>query len=187
MRRLKVVLLLRVSTRVRLTRPIRSGKNTMARLLQNQINIQWNKQDLLLLLCSALKVLRVLVLVHQQGVLFLQLLCMTSHPGIRGGPAERAAAEERERQPHQAEQEAEHLRQKMQEEHLRQKMQEEAEQRRQEALSAAEELKKKVRSCLHHREPTCNNLTTRVAGQSETAHSAASRRSRRTRTSCARG
>ena len=77
MRRLKVVLLLRVSTRVRLTRPIRSGKNTMARLLQNQINIQWNKQDLLLLLCSALKVLRVLVLVPQQGVLFLQLLCMT--------------------------------------------------------------------------------------------------------------
>jgi hypothetical protein len=76
---------------------------------------------------------------------------MTSHLGIRGGPAERAAAEERERQQQQAEQEAEHL---------RQKMQEEAEQRRQEALSAAEELKKKVRSCLHHREPTCNNFTT---------------------------
>jgi hypothetical protein len=49
----------------------------MARLLQNQSNIQRNKQDLLLLLCSALKVLRVLVLVPQQGVLFLQLLCMT--------------------------------------------------------------------------------------------------------------
>jgi hypothetical protein len=62
---------------------------------------------------------------------------LSSDVAIRGGPAERAAAEERERQQRQAEQEAERM---------RQKMQEEAEQRRQEALAAAEELKKKVRN-----------------------------------------
>jgi len=59
-------------------------------------------------------------------------------PSTRGGPAERAAAEEKERQRQRlAEQEAEQA---------RQQMQEEAEQRRQEALAAAEELKKKVKS-----------------------------------------
>jgi hypothetical protein len=58
-----------------------------------------------------------------------------SDVAFRGGPAERAAAEEKERLQRQAEEEAERV---------RQQMQEEAEQRRQEALLAAEELKKKV-------------------------------------------
>lgn len=58
-------------------------------------------------------------------------------PSTRGGPAERAAAEEKERLHRQAEQEAERM---------RQKMQEEAEQRHQEALAAAEDLKRKAKA-----------------------------------------
>jgi len=61
-------------------------------------------------------------------------LFLSSNTASRGGPAERAAAEEKQRQ---AEQEAERA---------RQQVQEEADQRRQEALAAAEELKKKVSS-----------------------------------------
>jgi hypothetical protein len=60
---------------------------------------------------------------------------LSSNASARGGPAERAAAEEKERLQRQAEQEAERA---------RHQMQEEAEHRRQEALAAAEELKKKV-------------------------------------------
>ena len=67
---------------------------------------------------------------------FLPCLHPSSNTDSWGGPAERAAAEEKERQRQRlAEQEAEQA---------RQQMQEEAEQRRQEALAAAEELKKKV-------------------------------------------
>jgi colicin import membrane protein len=68
---------------------------------------------------------------------------VSPYADVRGGPAERAAAEEKERQQQQADHEAELERQKRQEE-AEQKRQEEAERRRQEALAAAEELKKKV-------------------------------------------
>lgn len=79
--------------------------------------------------------LRALASVLQRGLFYTLRLYLSSDASFRGGPAERAAAEERERLQRQGEQEAERL--KLQ-------MQEEAEQRRQEALAAAEELKKKV-------------------------------------------
>jgi flagellar biosynthesis/type III secretory pathway M-ring protein FliF/YscJ len=101
-----------------------------------------HKQHLRLLFCSVLRVLRALVFVLRLGVMLWQLFLLSFDTVIRGGPAERAAAEEKERQQRQAEQE--------EAERTRQKMQEEAEQRRQEALAAAEELKKKVWGIRRH-------------------------------------